>query len=313
MAKFYIPKVCAIVLTYNDEIIVKKCIDSLLISSYSNLEIILVDNHSESNIASSLQSIYPTINCVRLDKNFGYAGGLNQAIKFLINKKPEIDYFLLLNNDVSLEPNVISNLINIGENYSDIGFIGPESIKRDGSGLHDYWVPQRKSKFNPIDLILEDDLDYSRKEIVQVEFVSGHCLMVKTEVLREIGLMRPDFFIYWEEVEWQWRGYNFGWKAFVCPGTIVYHDRLSFSKPFNSYLRNRNLLFFNRIILKNNLFFFPFFVKNIFVQIFELIKILFSIKKLNHVWPIIKGFLHGSFNNIPEIEYLETQSKYVEK
>jgi hypothetical protein len=305
MLESYIPKVIAIVLTYNDDTIVQQCIDSLLKCNYENLEILLVDNNSNDNIAEKLQIKYPTIISLRLNENLGYAGGLNHAIKYIKKIRTDVNYFLLLNNDVSLNEDVITKLVKVAEKNKKIGFIGPESFKRDGSGMHDFWVPKRKNRYNPIDIILNDNYDYSHKEYEHVEFVSGHCLMVRNETIEDVGLMRPEFFIYWEESEWQWRAKLKGWSAVVCPNSIVYHDRLSFSKPNNSYLRNRNLLFYNRIILSKNLLFFPFFIFNIAVQFKLFFKLFFIKEKKDHIYPVFKSFIHGLFFKLPYIEYLD--------
>lgn len=297
-------QVACLILTFNDDKIVLKCIQSVMLSDYNNLKIYLVDNGSDYDLTEILKNRYPLINYIRINENMGYAGGFNYAMKYILNRGEKIDFFWLINNDVSVEKDALSKLISVMIKSPDIGFIGPETFKRDCSGKHDQWITKRNTKENPAGIVLDDEIDAKDREIIDVEFVVGHCILIRFEVIKSVGMMRPGFFIYWEEVEWQWRAKLAGWKTVVCPGSIVYHDRDSFGKPFYNYLRTRNEIFFNRIVLRKEKGFKIIFIKNIRNVFIHCLRMSITNCDWTNTKCYLKGFFHGFLKSVPEIEYL---------
>jgi len=298
----FIPKVIALVLTYNNISLTKKCVKSIIDSSYPSLSIYLVDNGSEFDCINPVVSEHRKLNYIALKKNVGYAGGFNEGIKFLFDNKLEFDYILLVTNDLELGASALDGLVGTMENDQNIGFLGPETFKRGGSGEHDQWITKLAHKDNPATFFFDDETEVKEENQIEVEFVVGHCMLIRKEMIIDVGLMR-DFFIYWEEREWQWRAKKKGWKTYVVPGSLCYHDRDSMDKPYNTFWRIRNLIFFNRIVLADNKRFFKHFIRNIYAQINWAIHM--TIKRQwdrRHLWNFVKGFMQGFIKRVPPFQ-----------
>src|SRR5260221_6391947 len=103
--------VSIIILNWNGLENTKKCLDSLLKISDINYKIILVDNGSKNDEARKLKKKYgKKIDIYPLPTNRGFTGGVNYGIEIAMKENPE--YYLLLNNDTTVEKDFLKNLIN---------------------------------------------------------------------------------------------------------------------------------------------------------------------------------------------------------
>ena len=110
------PSVTAVVLNwcnYDDTV---DCLDSLLNCEYKNLDILLVDNGSVDDSFERLNTSFPQIQFLQTGENIGYAGGNNRGIEKALHR--DIDYVLVLNNDTILDPQSVSQLVNVAEEAS---------------------------------------------------------------------------------------------------------------------------------------------------------------------------------------------------
>lgn len=299
------PSVVALILTYNDADLVRSCIRSVQGSDYPNLSVFLIDNGSRTDVVGTIRQVMPDLQIIALPENVGYSGGFNSAMKQIYRDRDgEVDYFWILNNDLDVVTDTLSRLIDVIEGDNTIGFVGPETLRRHGQGEHDQWITRRGHPENPGDILLDSELDCQGVKQVEVEFVVGHCMLVPTRLLRSVGMMR-EFFIYWDEREWQWRAKQHGWKCYVVPGSRAYHDRHSFGKPFNTYLRTRNYIFFNRLVLRGDHRFRRYFLANLYNEIKGAIAM--SLRRqwsFPHSANFIRGFIHGCVRSVPKIDYL---------
>lgn len=299
------PSVAALILTYNDATIVLSCIRSVQQSDYPNLSVFVVDNGSQTDVVGDIRRAIPNVNVIALPQNLGYAGGFNSAMKQLYRDRDgDIDYFWILNNDLDVAPDTLSRLVDVIEADSAIGFVGPETFRRGDDGEHDQWITRRGDPDNPGDIVLDSESNVQGATRVEVEFVVGHCLLIRTRTIESLGMMR-EFFMFWEEREWQWRAKEQGWRCYAVPGSYAYHDRHSFGKPFNTYMRTRNYIFFNRLVLASDPGFMWHFLGNLYKEIKGAVAL--SLRKewsLRNIASFVKGFAHGVARPVPDIDYL---------
>ena len=293
--------IAALILTYNDSQIVKRCIETVRESDYPELEIYLIDNGSRSEILADIKQSYPNLKIFALPENLGYSGAFNYVINNLMSiADRRFSYFWILNNDLEVKKDTLAKIVQVISNQPKIGFAGPETMKRGNLSEHDQWITLFPNPRNPGQITLNDELEYGSAEMIDVAYVVGHCMLVKRELIEEVGLMR-EFFIYFEEVEWQYRAKQAGWRSVAVPSSIAYHDRHSFLKPFNTYLRTRNYLFYNRSILKSDPSYFKFFVINSFVLFKDgIVSILKGRYDMKHAIKFFKGIMHGYFGKLPD-------------
>lgn len=302
------PFVFAIALSFNDDRKILKSLNSILESDYPNLKVLFLDNGSKFDLTKTIKKNFPSIMTIRLETNRGFAGGMNYGMQYLNAQKFLIDYYCLISNDGYVKSKTLAELISIAEKNPKVGILGPEILLANRNGKHDAWL-NKESENNPARFSWNDETFTEGKELIEVGYVRGPCILVRNEMAKTIGLMRSGFHLYWEEVEWQWRGKCQGWLMAVCPGSIVYHDHesyiRSFENPINTFYRTRNEIFFNRLIMTDQKGLTYLCFRNIAGIIKNgLHNCKFSWKTKERIL-FLRGIFQGLIGRIPPIEYIE--------
>jgi len=163
---------------------------------------------------------------IRNDKNEGFTEGNNIAMRFALNYL-DPDYLLLLNNDTVVDNNFLTELITVGESNQAIGFIGPKIYHYSHNGnrktlqfagaKQNIWIFHPKHiGWNEIDVGQYD-------ENYEVDYIHGSCILAKSKMLNQIGLLDKAFFSYREENDWGIRGVKEGWKSVYAYRSNVWH------------------------------------------------------------------------------------------
>lgn len=242
------PLISVIILNWNGEDYLERCIFSVLGQTYTNLEIIVVDNASTDDSLKRLAPFLDKIKVIKNSKNMGYGGGNNCGIR-----ESKGSYIFILNNDTELEKDCIEKLWKTMRKDPRIGVTTPKilfsSSKNliDAAGLTIYWDGLSIGRGH-----LEPEESYSKE--AEVFFGSGCASLFKREMFEEIGLFDENFFAYAEDTDLGWRARQAGWKALFVPEAVVLHNHSGGFSHFLSYkafLLERNRLW---VSLKN----FPF-------------------------------------------------------
>mgnify|MGYP001263033950 CR=1 FL=1 len=139
------PKVCIIILNWNGLKDTEECLDSVLKINYDNKEIVVVDNNSEDGSVDFFRKKYSkNIKLICNSENLGYGGGLNEGIKYSINKN--FDYTLTMNNDLIVDINFVIKLVEVFKNFEDVGIVTGKSYYY-GSNKILQRVGRKKSRF----------------------------------------------------------------------------------------------------------------------------------------------------------------------
>jgi GT2 family glycosyltransferase len=235
------PSVAAVILNTNRRQDTLACLDSLRLNNYSNLQIFVLDNNSQDGSREAISSLHPQVELVELQKNHGYAGNNNVGIEIAL--KQGAKWIFVLNEDTILDPGCVTSLIKVGERDSGIGIVGPmvyhsdepETIQSAGGLLGRFWQSLHRGK---------DEVDRGQfSKPAPVEWISGCAIMVRREVIEQVGMIDPRFFIYWEETEWCMRASKAGWKIMHVPQAKVWHKGVQRSyqpKPSFYYYATRN-------------------------------------------------------------------------
>ncbi len=218
-----------------------------------NKPIILTEYKKEDIKSISSNSIQGNneLILIKNDKNYGFTEGNNIGIDFAL-KTMNPDYILLLNNDTVVDKYFLDELVCTGEKDPSIGFLGPKvyyyefngqkNIINFAGGENNLW------KFKPSNMGYKQ-LDTGQFDSnYEVDFIHGCCLLAKTEMVREIGLLDKEYFSYREENDWAIRGQKNGWKSVYVYKSKVWHkiagstDRDS--NLFVDYYETRNRFLF---------------------------------------------------------------------
>jgi GT2 family glycosyltransferase len=190
------------------------------------------------------------ISLIKNSENRGFPGGNNVGIKFALEFF-DPDYILLLNNDTVVDENFLGELIKNGDSRDDVGILGPKIYFYDepqtiwSAGCKISWKLSRGIQIGTNEV---DKGQYD--EINEVEYVSGSAFLIKTEVIKKIGLMDEDYFLYFEESDWTLRANQEGFKSLYIPTSHIWHKVSrsggGISNPIGLYYITRNRWIFMR-------------------------------------------------------------------
>lgn len=247
------PLVSVIVLNYNGKGHLEACLSSIKRTKYSNFEVILVDNGSSDGSVDLVRKKFKWTKIIANDENLGFAEGNNIGYENSRGK-----YIVLLNNDTSVDPMWLSEMVKILEKDKKIGacackvklFYNRDLLNSAGIELDIYGfafsrgLPSRNN-------YEKDTGQYDKLE--EVFSAYGAAMMVRRSVIEEVGLFNPDYKMWFEEVDFCWRLRLAGYKIFYTPKAVVYHKLFStrkiavFSKNQKLFLERNRL----RAMLQN--------------------------------------------------------------
>jgi GT2 family glycosyltransferase len=161
--------------------------------------------------------------------NRGFTGGNNVAMKFAMDKLAP-DYILLLNNDTVVAADFLGELVKAMGEHRDCGFASPMILDYAANGatkktriIQYAGAAQSLYLFIPVHR-RQSELDDGREVLPsQTGYAHGTCMLVRVQVIKEIGILDENFFCYREENDWGLRGKKKGWKALFVPTSRVWH------------------------------------------------------------------------------------------
>jgi GT2 family glycosyltransferase len=217
------PTVAIIILNWNGWEDTLECLNSLEKIEYPNYDVLVVDNNSSDGSSKIIKENYPDINLIKNEKNYGFAEGNNIGMKYAMNNSNP-DYILLLNNDTIVDKDFLTEIVSVGESDKEIGILGPkiyyygEPDKIWSVGGKISWKSCRGIHIGLNEI---DNGQYEEKR--EVEYINGCAFLIKTEVIKKIGLMDKKFFLYFEETDLALRASEVGYKSIYVPKAKIWH------------------------------------------------------------------------------------------
>ncbi len=184
------------------------------------IHIAVVDNGSEDGSLERIRAAHPDIELIDAGANLGFAAGNNIALRNVTSP-----YAMLLNSDAFIQDGMLRKLAGFMEDNPDCGMAGPRVLNPDGTD-QDY-----PCRFPTLAEMMRRALKgpqfpaqgKSATQPIAMERIHGCCLMMRREVLEQVGLMDEQFFIYDEEMDWCLRTAQAGWKLWLLPDATVIH------------------------------------------------------------------------------------------
>jgi GT2 family glycosyltransferase len=247
-------KVSVVIINYNGRQYLEKFLPSVLASTYSNMELIIADNASTDDSLDFLRSVYPSVRIISLKRNYGYAGGYNEALK-----EVQSDYYVLLNSDVEVTTGWLEPVIELMEQNKQIGACQPKILSHRQKDQFEYaggaggWLdclgyPFARGRI--FDICEKDSGQYN--ETAPIFWASGAALFVRAELFHKAKGFDTYFFAHMEEIDFCWRLQLLGYSVYACPASEVYHvggGTLPKGNERKVFLNFRN----NMIMLAKNL------------------------------------------------------------
>lgn len=234
------PLVSVVVLNWNGINDTKKCIKSIKNQSYSNYEIIIVDNGSKDDSVLQLEGI-DGIKLIKLARNIGFAGGHVEGYKHCSG-----DYIALINNDMVLAVDWLEQMMKCAKE-NKAGVVGGRSYMWD----NDHKPYNENSPFSSYQTVSpitgHTVMLHKGERVVEANNLSGSNLLVSRKTVERVGYLDPDFFCYYEETDFIARAKRAGIKCLYCPAAKTWHKSGESSKNqpyFYLYHMHRNRFWF---------------------------------------------------------------------
>jgi len=241
-----LPLVSIITINYNESSVTMDLLESVRALSYTNLEILVVDNASPKDNPDVIKEKYPEVTLIKSEENLGFAGGNNLGVK-----AAKGDYLLFINNDTIVPENFIQPLVDTLERDPSIGMVSPKIkfhwdaslIQYAGYTPMNHWTIRNSS----IGYHQKDDGAYDQPG--ETESIHGAAMMVPKQVVDQVGMMTEIYFLYYEEHDWAAMIKRAGYKVYYQPQSYILHkESLSTGKfsPLKTYYIARNRIVFAR-------------------------------------------------------------------
>ncbi len=228
------PKLAIIYLSFHSSPYIGDVISSLKKITYpkDRIELVIVDNphpqHGssvrflEENVMPLSGNVLPHVTLLPQDKNLGFVGGNNVGIKWAIEHG--FDYIYFHNQDGFVAANCLEPLVETMEKDKTIGaaqsfvMLHPETDLINTSGNHFHYlgigfcgnfrVQKNKLNFPPV---------------YEIANASGAAMIMRVDLMKELGLWDEDFFLYHEDIEYSFRLRAAGYKIVTVRDSIFYH------------------------------------------------------------------------------------------
>ena len=214
--------VTCVVVSWNGRELLRKCL-SIFYQNTTNVKcgVVVVDNASNDGSARMLNSDFPSVHVIRNDRNEGFSVANNQGIRYALARGSK--YVLLLNNDIEVtDPNWLQKLIAVMESDSKTGVVGCKLLYPDGRIQHAGGVVAIRVPYNRG----EEQIDRGQYNSVEfMDFVTGAVLVIRSDVIRQIGLLDEGFSpLYCEDTDWCLRAKLYGYKVAYTPDPTLIHQ-----------------------------------------------------------------------------------------
>jgi len=220
------------IVTFNTSEWLADCLDSIRENTQlESLEIIVVDNGSDDGVEELLMREYPHVRFISNDSNLGYTRPMNQGLQAARGQ-----YLMQLNPDTKVLPGAFDQLVDYMEANPRVGICGPKVLNGDGSfqkqcrrgeprpiAMISYFL-RLSSLFPNSKLFGGYLLEYEDEDAtIEVDALSGSCMVIRREVVEEIGYLDEQFFAYQEDTDFCSRARQAGWKVSYFPEAQIIH------------------------------------------------------------------------------------------
>ncbi|MBA3470307.1 MAG: glycosyltransferase family 2 protein [Herpetosiphonaceae bacterium] len=241
-----------VILNYNSADVLQPCLRSLLDQQWAGrLAIWVVDNASTDASVAMIEREFPSVQLIVSPTNAGFSAGNNLALRRILAADPAPEAVLILNPDTVVPPDGIAGLAQALAGRPKAGVVGPKLVLADGSldlacrrsfpstavalyrmtGLSRFFP--RSRRFGRYNLTYLDP-----DQATEVDSVVGAAMLVRTSVIREVGMFDEAFFMYGEDLDWCYRIKAYGWQVWYDPAvTILHYKRVSSTRRAGPSIR----------------------------------------------------------------------------
>lgn len=215
------PAVSVIVVNYNGGAFMTPCLESIP----AGTETILVDNGSSDGSSDAAAARWPSIVLLKNPGNYGFARAVNRGMAVAKGK-----YLCLLNTDARLSPDTLAILADYLDKHPDAGMVTAQLYRENGKKRHSFAeYPSLAGAFinkSLLRLVAPGKFPSKNQDVKEpreVDTLIGACMMLRREVVRQIGPLDEGYFLFLEETDWCLRAQRAGWKMVLVPDAKAVH------------------------------------------------------------------------------------------
>ena len=221
--------ICMVTLDSREQAL--SCLESLFQSADADFDVTVVDNNSHDGTPEAVGARFPRVHLILNDVNAGFSGAINQALR-----AHKAHYQLLLNPDCLVLDDALQVLTGFMDSNLDAGICTPRILNRDGTMQYQCRRGEARpwevfSYFLGLARLFPRDPRFTgylmthldENAVNEVKAVSGSCMMIRSELIEQIGLLDERFFAYQEDADYCFQARRAGWKVFYVPQARVIH------------------------------------------------------------------------------------------
>lgn len=241
------PNVEIVILNWNGEEHLRRFLPSVVAAAPEGVGVVVADNGSTDGSVALLEREFPSVGVVRLERNYGFAGGYNRALERI-----EAEYFVLLNSDVETPPGWLEPLLDCLRRHPDVAVVSPKLLSFRDRGRFEYagasggFIDFLGYPFCRGRILRSVECDAGQYDDTRdVFWVSGAAFCCRADVFRALGGFDADFFAHMEEIDLCWRMQLAGYRVRIEPRSRVYHlggGSLAQGSPSKVFYNHRNNL-----------------------------------------------------------------------
>ena len=251
-----------IVVSYNTRDMLRTCLRSV-VTGLAHLgrtdrcgqtsltaQVWVVDNASSDGSPDMVRAEFPEIHLLALEQNRGFAGANNAALRELgfgtpsPPHSPALDLVLFLNPDTELRGDALALMATVLRTTGQAGVVGASLVYPDGHFQHSAFrfptLWQIWFDFIPWpSRLIESPLNgrypaalYQAGRPFAIDHPLGAAIMTRADVIRQVGLMDEEFFMYAEEIDWCMRVKKAGWDIYCVPAAKIVHHAGGSTRQF---------------------------------------------------------------------------------
>lgn len=240
-------KTAIVILNWNGRKMLERYLPSVVENTPDDAAVIVADNASSDGSLDFLAQYYPSVRCLPLDVNYGFAEGYNRALRLV-----EAQYYVLLNSDVEVTAGWLKPLVDYMDAHDEVAACQPKLLSWTSKGYFEYagasggFIDRYGYPFcrgRLFDTVEEDQGQYDQP--ASVLWATGACLLIRSADYWAAGGLDGRFFAHNEEIDLCWRLHIMGRQVMCLPQSLVYHlggGTLPKGNPRKTFLNFRNNL-----------------------------------------------------------------------